>query len=264
MDYFRLDISMQTQKRSKLLPVLFLYFVVTSSVSHATDVDVYGLLDKADRLFRGKSSYMELEMIIKTENWERSLTIQSWSEGLDKTFITILSPKKDRGISTLKLKNEMWNYFPKINKVIKVPPSMMMGSWMGSDFTNDDLVKETTYKEDYNAQLLSGDRNSPYVIELKPKKTTVSVWGKIVIQLNSQSLLLEKQQYYDEKNQLVREMVLSDVKIMGGKKIPTRLVMKPIKAKDKDKSTMIIYKKAQFDQVLDKNIFTRQNLQKRR
>ena len=106
------------------------------------DEDVMTIIKKVDELYRADSSYAEMEMTIVTPNWERTLKLEAWSEGMDKTFITILEPKKDKGITTLRVDNEMWNFFPKINKVMKVPPSMMMGSWMGSDFTNDDLVKD--------------------------------------------------------------------------------------------------------------------------
>ena len=107
--------------------------------------------------------------------------------GNEQSFIRILTPKKDRGISTLKLDSEMWNYFPKINKVIKVPPSMMMGSWMGSDFTNDDLVKETTLTDEYDLSLTT--TQNQYTITLEPREKTVTVWGKIEYVVDSLSLI---------------------------------------------------------------------------
>ena len=127
------------------------------------------LLNKIDELFRSKGSWAIIEMEIISPDFERTLKMKSQSKGRDFTFISILSPRKDKGVSTLKRGNEMWNYFPKINKVIKVPPSMMMGSWMGSDFTNDDLVKDEKLSEDY---IVSSRRNDQGQIKILLKQNT--------------------------------------------------------------------------------------------
>ena len=146
-------------------------FVFVFPFSVLAETSVEGLLDKVDRLYRSDSSHATMEMKIVTENWERTTVMEVWSRGMNDTLIKILSPRKDKGIKTLKLGNQMWNYFPKINKVLKVPPSMMMNSWMGSDFTNDDLVKENTLAEDYHAKLEEhpSDPNQFYFIVLRPK-----------------------------------------------------------------------------------------------
>ena len=128
---------------------LMLLLSVNNSVVFA-ETEAVSLLKKIDELYRSDSSISTMKMRIVTPNWNRTLELQSWTIGMDDTFIRILSPKKDRGVATLKKGREMWNYFPKINKVIKVPPSMMMGSWMGSDFTNDDLVREVSLVKEYN------------------------------------------------------------------------------------------------------------------
>lgn len=117
--------------------------------------EVQEIIDRVDRLYRSDTSYGEIEMTIITPDWRRRLRMKIWTEGMDKTFLYITSPQKDAGIATLRIGSEMWNYFPKINKVMKVPPSMMMGSWMGSDFTNDDLVKESSLLRDYSARLIN-------------------------------------------------------------------------------------------------------------
>ena len=130
------------------------------------------IVDRMDKLYRSDTSEGRIEMTIATENWKRTIAMNIWSEGLDKTFIHITGPKKDAGITTLRKKTEMWNYFPKINKVMKVPPSMMMSSWMGSDFTNDDLIKESSMTRDYNARLINPEdaKQENYYIELVPQK----------------------------------------------------------------------------------------------
>ena len=133
------------------------------------------LIDDMEALYRGDISKALITMQVVTPQYQRSMEMESMNQGRDNAFIRILSPKKDRGIATLKLDQEMWNYFPKINKVIKVPPSMMMGSWMGSDFTNDDLVKQTTLTEEYDLALV--ETVDHYTITLTPQGQTVTVWG---------------------------------------------------------------------------------------
>ena len=138
-----------------LVSVILLLFIF-SPISHA-DEKAAALLKEIDELYRSATSISTMKMEIVTPNWQRTLEMQSWTVGMEDTFIRILSPRKDRGVATLKKGNEMWNYFPKINKVIKVPPSMMMGSWMGSDFTNDDLVKEASLVDDYHVEKTDKD-----------------------------------------------------------------------------------------------------------
>jgi len=233
-----------------LLPIL--------SFSKAT---TESLVKKMDELFRSDSSIATMKMQVITPDYERTMRMEIWTQGMDYTFITILAPRKDKGVSTLKRKNEMWNYFPKINKVIKVPPSMMMGSWMGSDLTNDDLVKDSTLLDDYTV-MLKGEATPYYVLELKPKAETVSLWGKIEIQLDKKSELPIKQIFYDEKGLQVRVMNFKDVKKVGRKEIPMTIELLPVKKPGN--RTVITYEKIKFDIPITKKTFTRSNLQKRR
>jgi outer membrane lipoprotein-sorting protein len=238
---------------------IFFSFVISISVFSA---DVDKILDKVDELFRSDSSYGNMKMKIETPHWKRTLVMEMWTKGMDYTFVVIKSPRKDKGVSTLKRKNEMWNYFPKINKVIKIPPSMMMGSWMGSDLTNDDLVKESSLRKDYNSKL--EDKGKEYFITLTPKKNTVSVWGKIELIIEKGSLLPIKQIYYDEKNVAIRNMIFKDVKKLGGKTIPAVMEVIPLTEDKKGNKTTMIYEDMTFNIKIDDNTFTRQNLQKRR
>ena len=226
--------------------------------------DVKTIIDKVDKLYRADSSVAEMEMTIVTPNWERTLKMKAWSEGMDKTFFRILSPKKDKGISTLRVDKEMWNFFPKINKVMKVPPSMMMGSWMGSDFTNDDLVKENTLMDDYTYKLVTpeGAKKENYYIKLMPKKTTASVWGKVIVTARKKDYMPLSQDFYDEKGVKMRIMEFKEVKEMGGRTIPTVMEIVPLN-KEKHKTT-VRYLSAEFNTKLDKDTFTLRNLQKKR
>jgi outer membrane lipoprotein-sorting protein len=171
----------------------------------------------------------------------------------------VLSPRKDRGVATLKIDKEMWNYFPKINKVIKVPPSMMMGSWMGSDFTNDDLVREVSLVKEYDVSKKVEGEN--YRLTLIPKDNTVTVWGKIEFIVNQQTLLPMEQSYFNEKGEKVRSMAFSDIRDFNGKKMPAIMTMIPLNKSGH--KTVIEYVEAEFDSELGDNIFTLRNLQKR-
>ncbi len=240
---------------SALLSLMLIFTVFSANAEN----DAAILLKKMDELFRSKSSVTTMKMQIVTPNWQRTLAMQSWTRGMDDTFIRVLSPRKDRGVSTLKIDKEMWNYFPKINKVIKVPPSMMMGSWMGSDFTNDDLVREVSLVEEYHVSKTEEGDN--YRLTLIPKKNTVTVWGKIEFVVNQQSLLPLSQSYFNEKGEKVRLMEFSDIKDFNGKEMPAIMTMMPLnKAGHK---TVIEYVEAEFNIDLPANIFTLRNLQKR-
>jgi outer membrane lipoprotein-sorting protein len=233
-----------------------------SQAAEATDIDT--IIDRVDKLFRSDNSYSELEMEITTPNWKRTLRMNMWTEGMDKTFIRVTHPRKDAGMATLRIDTEMWNYFPKINKVMKVPPSMMMSSWMGSDFTNDDLVKESSLKKDYKARLISPEGGDPglYDIELVPHMDSPIVWGKLIFTVRKSDYMPLKEEFYDEKGQLMRIMEFTDVKDFGGRRIPA--VMEMVNLAKEDNKTIIRYNHAEFDIKLKRDTFTLRNLQKRK
>jgi len=239
-------------------PLLSLAMFLTSLSCFADD-DAAVLLQKMDELFRSKSSISTMKMQIITPNWQRTLDMQSWTIGMDDTFIRVLSPRKDRGVATLKKDKEMWNFFPKINKVIKVPPSMMMGSWMGSDFTNDDLVREVSLVKEY--QVSKSVEGENYRLTLVPKKDTVTVWGKIEFIVNQKTLLPLEQSYFNEKGVKVRTMTFSNIKDFSGKKMPAIMTMIPLNKTGH--KTVIEYVEAEFDIDLGDNVFTLRNLQTR-
>jgi outer membrane lipoprotein-sorting protein len=239
---------------------MFILFFIST---YAFAADVEGILDRVDRLYRSDTTFSSIEMNIKTPNWERTLKMDVWTRGLEYTFVVIESPPKDKGIATLKRKNSMWNYFPKINKVIKIPPSMMMSSWMGSDFTNDDLVKENTLRDDYKAKLTLEDE-SKYYISLTPKKQTISIWGKIELIVDKNMLYPLKQIYYDENGEKIRTMVFTEVKKVSGKTIPMKMTLTPHTKEKEGHETVITYLDIKFDPEISESVFSRRNLQKRR
>lgn len=236
----------------------FLFQVLLSGPSLA-DEDAEALLRKVDELYRGESSEVSISMEIVTPDWERTLEMQAWSIGMEKTFIRILAPKKDRGVATLKLDDEMWMYYPKINKAIKVPPSMMMSSWMGSDFTNDDLVKESSLADDYNID--REDTDTTHILTLVPKEDTVTVWAKIVVVINREDLMPIEQWYYNERGEQVRQMKFLENKDFNGRVLPARLEMIPLNKEGH--KTVIVYNDVKIDVEIDEDIFTWRHLKER-
>jgi outer membrane lipoprotein-sorting protein len=219
------------------------------------------ILDKIDKMWRGESSIGTYQMKIKTSNWERNLRIKSWTKGLDYTLIRIEYPKKEKGVSTLKVQNNLWNFLPKINRVIKVPSSLMMGSWMGSHFTNDDLVKESTLANDYHHRItFKGERDGQgvYEITLLPKEEAAVVWGKIVILVRKDDLMPLHEEFFDENEKPVRKMVLTDVKMMGGRLLPTRMSVIPYD--QPGEFTEVTYVEISFDVELSETFFSLRNL----
>ncbi|MBD3370904.1 outer membrane lipoprotein-sorting protein [Candidatus Fermentibacteria bacterium] len=212
-----------------------------------------------DSLYRSESSYSEMKMHITTPNWERTLEMKVWTEGMDKTFIRIVSPPREAGMATLRIGNEMWNYLPNTNSIMRIPPSMMMGSWMGSDFTNDDLVRETTFFDDYDyAWTRIGDsREGMLYIELTPHSDAPVVWGKVICCVREKDLLPVWMRYYDEDGDLMRVMNYGEYAEMGGRTIPTVMELVP---QDEEGSTTLTFLEADFDIGVDPNIFSMRNL----
>jgi len=226
----------------------------------ASEERVRTIIDEMEQLYRGNSSDGTITMQVETPQYSRTLTMSAQSMGRELAFFRILSPKKDRGIATLKREEEMWNYFPKINKVIKVPPSMMMGSWMGSDFTNDDLVKETQLIDAYHLSMTEDDQD--YLVTLIPKEQTVTVWGKIEYTVSKEPLLPKAQVFYDEDGTRVRELIFSNPKTLGGRLMPSVMEMKPLNKEGH--RTLIIYDDINFDvPAITDQTFSLRNLKKR-
>lgn len=246
------------------LPLVTLFLLTLSapfSESLSENVTSQQILDKIDKMYRGESSIGTYLMKIKTTHWERNLRIKSWTRDLDYTLIRIEYPKKEKGVATLKVENNLWNYLPKIKRVIKVPSSLMMGSWMGSHFTNDDLVKESTLANDYHHRItFEGKRDGQevYEITLLPKEEAAVVWGKIVVVVRQKDLIPLYQEYCDEKEKPVRKMILSDVKKMGGRLLPSS--MKVIPYDKPGEFTEIIYLDIAFDMELPETFFSLRNL----
>lgn len=222
--------------------------------------DVVEVVKKIDSLYRAESSFGKLDMQIVTSHYERTLSMEVWTSGLEKTFIRILRPLKEKDVATLRIGNEMWNFLPKTNKVVKIPPSMMMSSWMGSDFTNDDLVKESSFLDDYHFSLFNPPDAQPDLIYVRciPREGLPVVWAEVIIAVNPNGFVPVWQHFLDERGGLIRTLNYSEVKDLGGRRIPSVLEMIP--QNRPDQKTVIRYLELKFNLPLEDDLFSLRNL----
>ncbi len=244
--------------------------LVTGAVIFLWGTGVFGqnpdpaeIISKAIDKMEGNSNKAEMTMQIVRPEWSREIQMTSWAKGNDYSLILITAPARDKGSAFLKRENELWNWQPSIDRVIKLPPSMMMQSWMGSDFTNDDLVKQSSIEEDYTHELL-GDTiingMETWKIQLTPKEEAAVVWGKVLAYISKEEYYQLLFKYYDEDGYLVNTMVLSDIQELGGRKIPT--VMEMIPADEPDQKTVVIYRDLAFDIDIETDFFSIQQMKR--
>ena len=241
-----------------LVKIFFIFFIFL--IAGAKAQDATEIIRKADEKMQGKSNSAEMTMTIQRPDWQREVSLKSWAKGQE---LSLISPARDKGAAFLKRDKELWNWQPRIDRVIKLPPSMMMQSWMGSDFTNDDLVKQSSIVTDYHHELLGDtliDNYSCYKIALLPKEDAPVVWGKIEAYITKDDLLQKLIKYYDEDGYLINTMVLKDIRDIGGRVIPTRLEMIP--AEEVGQKTVIRYLNIAFDIDIPDQFFSLQNMKK--
>lgn len=232
------------------------------------------IIDKSDRAVRGDTQIALMEMTIKTRRWTRTMKMKSWDNRVaKKSFAEILAPKKDAGNRFLMIQSEklMWHYNPDIGKEMKIHPSMMLQSWMGSDFTNDDIVKESSIVEDY-IHALDGTRTvngeECYRIIMTPKPDAAVVWGRLIYYARVKDCLPVKQEFYDQHGKLKKMLTCSDFKLMHDRVIPTVMKMVTFKKRRQheeksDEYTMLVIKDVKFNARIDNSIFSLQNLKRR-
>ena len=251
----------QRNRWSRIVLAMILAMHVASAAAESPRFESGpALIDYLDQLYQGQSSEAQMVMEIKTPDYERRLVFKGMTQGDDHAYFQILEPKKDRGIASLMRGEEMWNFLPKINRVVKVPPSMMMNSWMGSDFTNDDLVKQSTLTDLYSVDL--EEKADTYLVTLLPKEATVTVWGKITFEVTKVPLLPKTQTYFDEKGEAIRVLRFSDNRQFGERLLPGKLEMTSLRKPGHQ--TMITYDTLVLDVDVPSEIFTLQYLRRRR
>lgn len=221
------------------------------------------IVKKAENKARGDKAYGEMKMTIMRPTWQREVTMKMWSMGDDYSLVVITEPARDRGAAFLKRKKEIWNWQPSIDRSIKLPPSMMMQSWMGSDFTNDDLVKQSSFNTDFTHKILGEEmvegRNC-YKIELLPKPDAAVVWGKIIVWIDDKEYLELRVEFYDEDGYLINTMYGKNIRMLGGRNLPATLELIP--ADKPGQKTIIEQLSLDFNVKLNESYFSVQNLKR--
>jgi outer membrane lipoprotein-sorting protein len=232
-----------------------------------TEIDISNIgstmVKKAFDYYRGITSVSVVEMTIHREDWERTMKIKAWTRGAHDSLFKILSPPKDRGNGTLKKGDGMWTFNPKVNRVIKLPPSMMSQAWMGSDFSNNDLAKSDTIVKDYShsvTKVIKSDGIKVYTIESIPHPEAPVVWGMLKFKVREDGIMLS-QGFYDEDKILVKELVTKNIKKMGGILFPT--IWKIYKKEEPGEYTLLKYFELEFKDALPAKIFTKAGLKKK-
>ena len=210
--------------------------------------------------WRGTSSYAEMTMTIHRPDWERSMSMRAWTQGQKKSLVRVTAPKKDKGNGTLMNDNNMWSYSPKVNRIIKVPSSMMGQSWMGSDFSNKDVSRADDIVEQYDHSIVSiedVDGQTVYEIEAIPKEDAAVVWGKEILTVRDDKILLAED-FYDQDGILVKSMTALEIGEMGGRVIAIRQRMQ--KTDTPDEWTEMQVLDTEYDVELADSLFTLSNL----
>jgi len=218
---------------------------------------------KADEKSRGNSSQGEMTMTVVRPDWSRSVSMKVWSKGSEYALILITAPPKEKGQVFLKRETEMWNWVPSIDKMVKIPPSMMLQSWMGSDFTNDDLVKQSSIVTDYTHKLLGKEKIRGvdcYKIELTPLPAAAVVWGKIISWITMDGFDQWRTESYDEDMDLVNIENAFDIRRMGDRSIPSHIEIEPVGKKGQ--KTILEMTHMTFNQPINESFFSQQNMKK--
>ncbi len=251
-------------KKIKLWIGLLVFSLVFVHLGIAQEtMDAKAIVDKSDQKLKGETSRAELKMTIVRPTWKREMMLKTWSKGDDHGLILVTAPARDKGTAFLRRDKEIWNWQPSIDRVIKLPPSMMMQSWMGSDFTNDDLVEQSSMVEDYEHTLLGKEdvaQRSCYKIEMIPKEDAAVVWGKLLIWIDIEEYMQMKVEFYDEDDYLINTMYGKNVKEMDGKLLPSLLEVIP--ADEEGHKTMVEYLSLKFEVPLKESFFSVQNMKR--
>ena len=251
----------------RLRTAFFALILVTLSISQPVTsqsaLSAEEIIKKADEKVRGKTNHSIMEMEIVRPTWKRNISFRAWGRGLDYSMTYITSPAKDKGQVFMKRKTEMWNWMPTIGRMIKIPASMMSQGWMGSDYTNDDILKESSMVVDYNHNLVAEEKVEGfdcYKIEMIPKEEAAVIWGKVHKWITKDEFIQIKSEYFDEDDDLVKSDFGYDFKVMDGRLIPTRIEIVP--ADEEGKKTVLYLTEIQFDIDLPESYFSQQNMKR--
>ena len=239
-------------------------FLMLSSKPQAADDEALVLVKKAFDYWRGLSSYSEFSMTIHRPDFERTMILRGWTKGRSDGLFYVLQPPKDMGNGSLKKGRQMWSYNPKINRAIKLPPSMMSQSWMGSDFSNDDLAKSDSILDDYDHAIVERemvDGHQVFTVESIAKEDAPVVWGKQILRVRDDFILLSEQ-FFDEDMELVKEMTAEDLVEFSGRIFPKIWTMRRVD--ERDRFTRLEYRILEFDIDIEDRLFTLASLKSKK
>ena len=246
---------------SRLAGLVILAGLALATTAQA-QTDPRDIIERIDRMLRGDSSRGVATMEVVTEHWERQMTMELWSLGTDYTLVRLRAPAKEAGTATLMADDNIWNYLPKVDRTIKIPSSMMGGAWMGSHFTNDDLIQESQMIDVYDVEVaFDGEREGVAVWELRltPKPEAAVVWGHLEFLVGQDDNLPLWAKYYNEDGELARTMEYSEFREFGGRLVPAVMDMHP--ADQPGERTTIRYEELEFDIDIDPSFFSLRTLQ---
>ncbi len=237
--------------------------LIVSGAPLAYSQNATEIVREADKKMRGETSKAKMEMKIIRPTWDRTIRFKSWSKGYEYSMTLVTYPANEEGQVFMKRQNEMWNWNPTINRMIKLPPSMMSQGWMSSDYTNDDMLKEASIVVDYNHKILGSETISGedcYKIQLIPKEDAAVVWGKVIMWISKTELYELKSEFYDEFGDLSKTHLGSEIKMMSGRKIPTKYEIIP--ANKKKQKTVVKILEIEFNIDLQESFFSKQNMKR--
>ncbi len=226
-------------------------------------LDLDAAVDYFEDLYRADSSHSRSKLTITRPRRTRTLQMETWTKGADKALIIIQAPPREKGTATLKVDKNLWNYLPKIKRTIRIPPSMMLNSWMGSDFTNDDLVRESSFREDYTYKLVGRSKDPEgWRIRFDAKPDIVGLWKRFELVMSNDGSIPIEAKYYDWKDRHARTLKWSDVKVLGGRRLPAKMTLIPMD--EEGHKTEMEYLEIDFDIDVPKSMFSLTQLEKKR
>jgi outer membrane lipoprotein-sorting protein len=238
--------------------------MMVSVAGQAQETSAKEIIQKANDQFNGeKTSISTMAMTIVRPSWERTIEFRNWTSGRDYALTLITAPASERGQTFLKRKNEMWNWNPTIDRLIKLPPSMMSQGWMGSDYTNDDILRESSVVNDYTHEITGEETLEGrvcYRIRMEAKEEAAVIWGHQIRWIDKKDFLFLKSEYYDEDGYLVRTEMGKDIKAMDGRLIPSRIELIP--AEEEGNKTILEIREIEFNTPIDDQFFSQQNMKR--
>ncbi|MDH3532901.1 MAG: outer membrane lipoprotein-sorting protein [Gammaproteobacteria bacterium] len=235
-------------------------FLILTAIAPADDREAVDIVRDAVNHWRGVSSESVMTMVIHRPDWERSMTMRAWTKGDEQSLVRVIEPRKDRGNGTLTDDNNMWTYSPKVNRVIKVPSSMMGQSWMGSDFSNKDVARADDIIDEYEHSIISVEESNGitvYEIESIPHEEAAVVWGKEVLKIRADHVVVSHS-FFDQDGELIKQLESLEIGDMGGRVVALRQRM--AKVETPDEWTELRLESVEYDIDLKDSLFTLSNL----